>query len=149
MDLRAATAQDYEFLLAVFASTREQEMAIVPWTQEQKDAFLTMQFKAQDTYYRSQYPGSEFLVILAPDGPAGRLYVQRTDQEILLLDISLLPSHRKRGMGTRLLLDLQAEARSSRKPLRIHVERMNPAMALYERLGFRRIEDLGLSLIHI
>jgi len=144
VDLRPATAEDREFLFGVFASTRDQEMAAVPWTPEQKDVFLRMQFQAQDQYYRAQYPGSEFLVILAPDGPAGRLYVYHSEQEILLLDISLLPAYRKRGLGTRLLQDLQAESRTAGKPLRIHVERMNPALTLYERLGFRRIEDQGV-----
>ena len=39
---------------------------------------------------------------------------------------------------------LQAEAAASRKPLRIHVERFNPALRLYERLGFKQIADRGV-----
>ena len=45
-----------------------------------------------------------------------------------------------------LLRGLQSEAAAAGKPLRIHVERFNPALRLYERLGFRLVEDHGLYL---
>ena len=59
------------------------------------------------------------------------------------VDIALLPRYCNRGIGTRLLRELQSEAAAAGKPLRIHVERVNPALRLYERLGFRQIEDRG------
>lgn len=73
-----------------------------------------------------------------------RLYVDRTDKEILLIDIALLPEHRGAGIGGRLLNDLLSEAAAEHKPVRIHVEHKNPARRLYERLGFRKIEDKGV-----
>ena len=54
--------------------------------------------------------------------------------------------HCTRGIGTTLLHGLQSEAAAAGKPLRLHVERFNPALRLYERLGFQQIEDRGVYL---
>lgn len=119
---------------------------VADWNEEQKAAFLRQQFEAQDAYYREHYAGAEFL-ILEWDGQAvGRLYVDRWPGEIRLMDVALLPEARGQGVGTRLLRELQDEARAAGKPLRIHVERFNPALRLYERLGFRVLEDRGVYL---
>ena len=105
-----------------------------------------MQFDAQHAHYQEHYPGAAFDVILVDGQPAGRLYVAREDDEIRIVDIALLPEYRNRGIGTRLLRGLQSEAAAAGKPLSIHVERFNPALRLYERLGFRQIEDQGVYL---
>src|SRR5262245_24950814 len=106
-----------------------------------------MQFDAQHAYYKEHYDGASFDVILVGGQPAGRLYVARWTDEIRIIDIALLPEYCNRGIGSALLRQLQAEARAARKPLRIHVERFNPALRLYDdRLGFRRIEDKGVYL---
>ncbi|MCP4663054.1 MAG: GNAT family N-acetyltransferase [bacterium] len=39
---------------------------------------------------------------------------------------------------------LLTEAEEAGKPVRIHVERFNPAMRLYERLGFTQVDDQGV-----
>ena len=67
--------------------------------------------------------------------------------EIRLIDIALLLEHRNAGIGARLLQDLLAEAAQAGKPVRIHVEKFNPALRLYERLGFTPIEDQGVYLL--
>jgi ribosomal protein S18 acetylase RimI-like enzyme len=134
--LRPARPEDREFLLAVYASTRAEELAPVPWTEEQKAAFLKMQFQAQDVDYKRNYADAEFSVIEVDGSPAGRLYVHRRPDEIRLIDIALLPAFRGRGVGTGLLERLFDEATASDVPVTIHVEISNPARALYERLGF-------------
>jgi ribosomal protein S18 acetylase RimI-like enzyme len=145
--LRAAGAADRELLLAVYASTRTEEMALVPWTADQKDAFLRQQFAAQDEHYRRHYVGAEFLVIEAAGEAVGRLYVARWPREIRIMDVALLPTHRGRGLGTAVLADLLAEADAAGKTASIHVERHNPARRLYERLGFRPAADRGVYLL--
>jgi GNAT superfamily N-acetyltransferase len=142
--LRPARPEDRELLFRTYSSTRTEELAQVPWGEEQKQAFLAMQFEAQDKYYRENYRTAEFLVIEDEGAPAGRLYVDRWADEIRLMDIALLPEHRRKGLGSQLLKDLQAEARTAGKPLRIHVERMNPALGLYQKLGFKQVEDRGV-----
>ena len=146
ISLRSVRPDDRAFLLSVYASTREPELATVEWDAAQKAAFVEMQFDAQHAYYQEHYAGAAFDIILVDGQPAGRLYVSREDDEIRIVDIALLPEFCNRGIGTTLLRGLQSEAAAAGKPLRIHVERFNPALRLYERLGFRPIEDKGVYL---
>lgn len=136
VELRPATDGDRPFLLAVYVSTRTDELAVVPWTDEQKDAFLRMQFEAQDSWYRQIYPEAEFLVVLHGGDPVGRLYLARGGAEIRIVDIALLPEYRGNGIGSRLLEDILAAADRDGLPVTLRVEPWNPARRLYDRLGF-------------
>jgi ribosomal protein S18 acetylase RimI-like enzyme len=102
---------------------------------------VQQQFEAQDTDYRRTRPQATFEVIEVDGRPAGRLYLDRREGTIHVIDIALLPPFRGRGVGTRLLYDLMVEADGSGRALEIHVERLNPARRLYERLGFRDVEE--------
>jgi ribosomal protein S18 acetylase RimI-like enzyme len=141
---RSVEPGDREFLRSLYASTREAEMAIVPWTDEEKDRFLRMQFEAQDRYYREQFRNAEFSVMEMGGRPIGRLSVDRRKDEIRIIDIALLPEHRGKGIGSRVMESLLKEAGKAGKPVRIHVEKNNPALRLYKRLGFEKIEDQGV-----
>jgi ribosomal protein S18 acetylase RimI-like enzyme len=147
VELRPIEPGDEEFLYRVYASTRQEELAQVDWPEEQRAAFLRMQFDAQSSYYEEHYRGAELSVILSDDHPAGRLYVARWPKEIRIVDIALLPEHRGIGIGTRLLKDLISESEESGKHLSIHVERFNPALRLYDRLGFRTVADKGVYVL--
>lgn len=137
-----------ELLCRVYRSTREEELAmVVDWTEEMKDAFVRQQFNAQHVWYQEHYQGATFDVILVDGVPAGRLYVHRRASEIRLVDITLLPEHRKGGLGTSILRDLMADGEAAGKPVTIHVEVYNPAMQLYQRLGFKPIEERGPYLL--
>ena len=105
-----------------------------------------MQFRAQHDYYRERFPDAAYNVILCDGRPAAACYVDQSPEEIRIVDIALLPAHCRHGIGATLVGDLQREAAQSRKPLRIHVERFNPALRLYERLGFRLLEDREVYL---
>lgn len=141
---RPITPEDMEFLYTVYASTRTEELAVVDWTQAQKDAFLRDQFNAQHRAYQETYQGSDFLVILMNDRPIGRLYVARWEKEIRIIDIALLPAYRNGGIGRTILHDLLAEGTREAKRVTIHVEMFNPALRLYERLGFRKLGEHGV-----
>jgi ribosomal protein S18 acetylase RimI-like enzyme len=144
--LRAVTSEDDTLLARVYAGTRAAELAAVSWTEDEKAAFVQMQFAAQAQYYRGHYPDTSFDVILLGAEAVGRLYVSRWTDELRIVDIALLPEYCNRGIGTTLLRGLQSAAAAAGKPLRIHVERFNPALRLYERLGFRQIADRGVYL---
>ncbi|HYX22550.1 MAG TPA: GNAT family N-acetyltransferase [Thermoanaerobaculia bacterium] len=142
--LRPIAPDDMELLLRVYHSTREEELAMVmDWTAEQKEAFVRQQFQAQHSWYQDHYEGAQFDVILVDGVAAGRLYVHRRSREIRLVDITLLPEFRQGGIGMSILRELLAEGEASSRPVTIHVEVFNPAMRLYERLGFRPIEERG------
>jgi ribosomal protein S18 acetylase RimI-like enzyme len=147
LSFRPITAADLPFLARLYASTRWEELAGVPWTDEQKHAFLRFQFDAQHDHYQKHYPRASFDVVLVDGEPAGRLYVDEWAREIRLVDVALLPEVRNRGLGTRLLGVVMARAEAAAKTLTIHVEGFNPALRLYERLGFRRIGEHGPYLL--
>ena len=135
---------DLPFLFAVYVSARAEELAPLPWTDAQKTAFLTQQFQAQHVDYQRNYPGADWLVIMRAGNGAGRLYLDRNACEHSVIDIALLPEHRRQGLGGALMRDLQDDAAAAGKPLSIYVEKFNPAMRLYRRLGFETVEDKGV-----
>jgi len=144
--LRPVRDDDEPFLLRVYAGTRAEELAPVPWSPEEKAAFVAQQFAAQTIHYAKHYAGMSADVIVVDDQPAGRLLVDRWPDEIRIVDISLLPAVRGRGVGSMLLRGLIDEAAADGKRVSIHVERENRALSLYERLGFRRIGEHGVYL---
>lgn len=142
--LRPIAPDDDAFLFALYAAIREEELAPVPWSDEQKAAFLRYQFDLQHQHYTTNYPGASLDVIEVDDTPAGRLYVCPRATEIRIMDIALLATHRGRGLGTVFLTELQDQGRHSGRTVSIHVERENPALKLYQRLGFEIAGDVGV-----
>jgi ribosomal protein S18 acetylase RimI-like enzyme len=142
--LRPVSPEDRPFLLAVYSSSRAEEMAMVPWTPEQKAEFLRSQFEAQDFHYRKYYDGAEYLVIELDAEPIGRLYLHRTPAEIRIMDIALLPEHRNQGIGGKLVRDVMNEAAAIGLKVSLHVESYNPAQRLYRRLGFVEAGESGV-----
>lgn len=147
VSLRPVRPEDEPFLLRIYASTRAEEMALVPWDEAQREAFLKMQFDAQQYHYQKHYPEASHDIILLRGEPVGRLYVAREEQIITILDITLLPEHRGAGIGTPLVKDLQSEAARAEKSLRIYVESFNPSLRLFERLGFYGIGEEGIYIL--
>ena len=144
LSLRPIEAGDQEFLCQLYASTRQEELEVVPWSLEEKSVFLRSQFLAQHTYYMEQFTGAQFDLILNNGHPIGRMYVDRRLDEIRLIDIAILPEVRGQGIGGGLLRALLEEAKGLLLPVRIHVESFNPALRLYQRLGFEKVEDQGV-----
>jgi ribosomal protein S18 acetylase RimI-like enzyme len=144
LTLRPITPDDMDLLYHIYASTREAELAQVDWSAEQRAAFLQMQFDAQHRYYQENYPGAQFQAIVLHGQGVGRLYLDRRAAEIRIVDIALVPEARGRGVGSALLCAILAEGERDGLPVTIHVECFNPALRLYERLGFRKVEDKGV-----
>jgi GNAT superfamily N-acetyltransferase len=128
--------------LSLYAEARAAEMAIVPWDDEQKRAFIEAQYKAQDDHYREHFPNASFDVILADNEPAGRLYVLRKEDQIRILDIHVKMEHRHAGIGGHFISELKSEAAAAKKPLRIYLEINNPYLPTFERRGFVDIETV-------
>jgi ribosomal protein S18 acetylase RimI-like enzyme len=131
-------------LSGLYASTRQEEMALVDWPAEKKAEFLQMQFQAQHTFYMEQFKGAAFDLLVLNGQPIGRLYLDRRVDELRIIDIALLPEYRNQGLGSRLMQKILAEAEAAGLPVRIHVEHYNPARRLYQRLGFKEIETNGV-----
>ena len=145
--LRPVGPDDFDFLVEVYGSTRAEELALVPWTKEQQEAFVRLQFAAQQDHYVQKYPTASHDIIMSDDRPVGRLYVARLDQEIRIVDITLLPAERNAGIGSYLIKQLLDEANRSGKVTRIYVEEFNPSLRLFERLGFSPSDQQGIHLL--
>jgi GNAT superfamily N-acetyltransferase len=143
--LRPAQEADYEELVRIYASTRAAELAQVTWwDDEQKLAFCRAQYGAQKEEYDGRFPGAEYDVVEVEGRTVGRVWVGRTEKEIRLLDIALLPESQRQGLGAVIVGALIEEARASGKRLRHMVFMLNTgARRFYERLGFQVFEDVG------
>jgi len=146
--LRAVSVSDEPFLVSVYASTRAAELAQVPWSAEQKDAFVRMQFAAQQQHYATEYPEAAHDIVWL-DGaiPVGRLYLMRGEEAFHILDITILPQYRSRGIGSCLLRSLQEEAGKRGRPITIYVESFNPSLQLFRQLGFEHVAEKGFHLL--
>jgi GNAT superfamily N-acetyltransferase len=143
INLRTVAEADEDFLFHVYASTRTDEMNLVDWSDEQKEAFLHMQFDAQTKHYLLHYPNAEYKIIEREEMPIGRMTVENCGDHILIMDIALLPDYRRSGIGTSLIQELKQEAIRLNLPLVLRVEFFNPAVRLYERLGFVKTRDVN------
>jgi|ERR1043165_1204535 GNAT superfamily N-acetyltransferase len=145
--LRPVGPQDHEFLIEVYASTRAEELALVPWTSEQQQMFIHAQFAAQKQHYAQKYPAATHDIIVVEGRAVGRLYVARLDQEIRIVDITVLPAERNSGIGSYLIEQILDEAKSAGKVTRIYVEEFNPSLRLFKRLGFSVSAQHGMHLL--
>ena len=145
--LRSVCVDDEAFLLQVYAGSRLDELSAASWDDSQREAFLKLQFAAQQHHYQSHFPDAEHRVILMGDRPIGRVYVARRTDELRILDIALLPEHRNCGIGSSIIKELLSEASKAGKPVRIYVESFNPSLRLFERLGFSPVQDIGTHLL--
>jgi ribosomal protein S18 acetylase RimI-like enzyme len=142
--LRPATSADQGFLFRVYASTRWEELAPVPWSDAQKREFLAQQAQAQHDHYQRHYADAEFLVVQIDGHDAGRVYIHWRPGEIRIVELALLPEYRGQEVGTRILNEVLGEARKTGRVVSIHVEKNNPALRLYRRLGFVEAADVGV-----
>jgi ribosomal protein S18 acetylase RimI-like enzyme len=134
--LRPESDDDATFRFALFCQSRP-EWALLPLHGEARLRLLRQQFRAQTASYRARWPDARFDIIELDEEPVGRVVVDRTDDELRLVDIALLASHRNRGIGTSIVSRLIAEARAARLPARLDAAVNNPAaLRLYRRLGF-------------
>lgn len=145
ISFRPIRDSDHAFLQALYASTRW-DVEFAELGQQEKRDFLEMQFRAQHSHYQTHFSDAAFLIVLSGKTRIGRLYVHRTQEHILVIDIALLPEHRGQGIGTQLMSEILAEGQRTGKPVRIHVEHISPALPFYERLGFVAIDDIGTHL---
>jgi ribosomal protein S18 acetylase RimI-like enzyme len=140
--LRPVTPADEPFLFALYATTRADEMAAWGLPDAQRESILKLQFVAQQRDYAVRFPTGDHRLVLLDDAPVGRLWVARDETATHLLDVSLLPAYRGRGIGTYLLQRLLAEAAERRRPFRLMVLKVNvQALRLYQRLGLAITAD--------
>ena len=143
ISLRPVTAADGPFLLKVYKSSRGEDLRGLGWEEERISEFLDMQYTAQQNFYETDYRQASDQVVLFDGLPVGRMIIETRENEIRCVDLGLLPEYRRLGVGTELLRQLQQQATTARKPLRLQVIRFSRAVSLFERLGFVRTSETG------
>jgi ribosomal protein S18 acetylase RimI-like enzyme len=144
ISFRPISPADRDFLCALYASTRDEELRLVPWPEEAKRQFLQQQFELQHQHYHTVYPDAAYLLILERAQPIGRVYLHRGARELDLIEISLIAARRGHGIGTALMREMLEEAGATSRSVALHVEPNNPARHLYARLGFELVEQRGV-----
>jgi ribosomal protein S18 acetylase RimI-like enzyme len=144
---REMTDGDMPFVAALYATTRARELEPTGWPDAMKAAFCDQQHRVQHAQYRATYEDAEWLIVERGGVPVGRLYIGRDADALLLIDISLVPEQRGAGLGGAIVSDVVAMGRAAGRPVRLHVERLNPALRLYQRLGFRIEEESPIYLL--
>jgi len=144
---RPVCPEDETFIFHLFASKWVEHLANWDWNLEKKEKFLRLQFQAQQHSYQTQFPNREHRIVLKANKPIGSILIINNADHICLADIDLLPCHRNQGIGTLLIQNLLTEAANSRKSVYLQVEKLNPAIQLYKRLGFMETEDTGTHFV--
>ena len=142
IELRAAGPEDDDFLRTLYASTRQDEFAILGWTEVEQQQFLAMQFTMQRNAYKMQCPHAVESVVLCDGSPAGRLIVDASGEAVSLMDIAVLPEFRNRGVASRLIRNLQSKTST----IVLCVDKANPAAErLYAKHGFVVTNETDLT----
>ena len=141
--LRPATEDDRQFLLALYKSSRGDDLRDLGWEEERIAEFLEMQYEAHQNFLANDHPDIQDQVVLSFGEPVGHLALEQRPEEIRLVDVSLMPAQRQHGTGTLLIQELQTQAAAAKRPLRLQVIRFSRAVGLFERLGFRRTSETG------
>jgi len=147
ISVRPVQPDDAPFLLDLYASTREAELALVPWTAEQREAFVSAQFAAQQDHYQKKYPDAIHEIFLADERPIGHLHVAQLEDEIRIIDFTVKTERRNAGVGSFQLRRILDQAETAGKVVRIYVEDFNPSLRFFERMGFQPVATEGMHLL--
>ena len=149
IELRAAVPGDETFLFDLFRAARQGRFEFLPGGHPQMAVMVRLQFQAQEAALRSQYPGSENLLILLDGAPVGRLLVSREETGFRLADISVLPARQRQGVGAAVVKGLMADAQQAGLPVRCTVAQSDHGTFQFLRkLGFE-ITQSDIAFVHM
>ena len=147
LSLRPALPNDEPFLYQLLYENLYENLAAWAWEPSMRKPLLDMQIRGQRSTYAAVYPHADHGIIMLENEAIGRLLVDRGPEIHTLVDITIRKQNRSAGIGTVLIRSLCMEAEIARKPLRLQVRTDNRAKNLYQRLGFRLIEDLTITWV--
>jgi ribosomal protein S18 acetylase RimI-like enzyme len=146
LHVRPEVPQDMDFLAQLYRSTRG-DLLQLSLPEVMIDNLISMQFNAQRTAYRTQFPDGEFLIVEKNGEPIGYLVTHHGNETIRLVCIAFLPDERNRGYGRSLIQTLQNNAAGAAKTLALTVDPRNEqAKHLYLSLGFQVNSDDGANI---
>jgi len=146
LTLRPARPEDEDLTFRIFVASKELDFRDMLLPQHQKDFLLKQQNFSQLYNWRHRYPDMEQWIIEFAGEPVGRLIFALQPDQILVLDLAMLPGRRGVGGGRRVIKDvIFAEAIRTGKIARASVAPYNPVRKLYARLGVTELPPIDDS----
>ncbi|MFZ5624167.1 MAG: GNAT family N-acetyltransferase [Gemmatimonadota bacterium] len=134
--LRPAAAADREFAWQV------RRLAMGPWLQR----VFGWDEEAERAAFDRGFDPARILVVEERGRAAGVLEVEDRGNELVLVQMGLLPAFQRRGIGTALVQHLIREADVRPAAILVELLQGNPARRLFERAGFRIV---GATPTHV
>jgi len=141
---REATVEDAVFLRTLFMLTKAADFSGPAWSPAERESLLGWQFEARERAYRAQFPSAQRWILVQKNESIGRLLLGLGSSAMRIVDIAVLPSKQRRGVGSQVLEEVIGDASKLGIPVRLMVELRNPARLLYERLGFHEVTCDGV-----
>lgn len=92
---------------------------------------------AQAESFQKQWDQTQVRIITLQGADIGWLQSFTQDDELFIAQVFVERPHQRRGIGTEVMKSLMNEAEQLNQTIRLNVVKINPAIRLYERLGFR------------
>jgi ribosomal protein S18 acetylase RimI-like enzyme len=138
---------DGEFCFDLFRGSRAPGEDLAALDAPLRERLMRQQFRGQNTSYRANYPDARFEIVEHDGAPIGRIVTGRTPDAVLIVEIALIASWRRQGIGAGLVNGVLDEARAAALPVRLSVSANNaPALRFYLRLGFKQIERSAIGM---
>jgi ribosomal protein S18 acetylase RimI-like enzyme len=131
MNIRQATDKDYDFVYQVKVDALK-EYIEKTWGWDEK---------MQQDFHKEHLKASETQIINVDNDSAGFLIIEEDETEFKLNEINLLQKYQGRGVGSIIISNLQKQADELNKSVWLQVLKVNPAINLYKRLGFKTIDE--------
>jgi ribosomal protein S18 acetylase RimI-like enzyme len=144
---RPMTTADEVFVRQIIAEVLIEDLGAQAWPAEVRAPLVELQYRARQEGILSNYPEAVQEILTADGVTVGWLAVAKCDAEFRLIDIAVSAAFRGKGIGSARLRELTEEAEAAGTPLRLNVFAGNPAIRLYQRLGFQRIRDDGFGVL--
>ncbi len=145
--LRKRKGHDANFILTLFCEVKATELYADSWPQQIRERLVAQQFTAFEQSVQNRYPSSEDYIIVHDSERVGRLQINNDVQSIRVINLSLLPAYRNKGIGADILKGIIREADSTGREVLFEVDKVNPAATLYRRLGFEACKEDALKYV--
>ncbi len=139
--LKKRTENDSEFFMRLFAEIKSSELRLDTWPEPIRTQMIRMQFNAYERCMNTEFPNNIDYLILYQSEKAGRLQLNNDEMGIRIINISLVPAYRNKGIGAKIISDLMLEANQKNKQVLLDVDKINRALNLYSRLGFKIVQE--------